>query len=81
LKAPLGKSEALAEAKRWLRTLPREQALKHAAAVYQGIDRGKGRLKLPSVPDLPKPVPEAKEDCPYAHPYYWAAFVLTGDPS
>jgi tetratricopeptide (TPR) repeat protein len=80
LKAPLPKAEALAEAKRWLRTLPREQALKQAAALYQGIERSKGRPKLPVLPELPKPTPEAKEDCPYAHPYYWAAFVLTGDP-
>jgi tetratricopeptide (TPR) repeat protein len=80
LKGPLTKAEALAEAKRWLRTLPREQALKHAAAVYQGIERGKNRPRLPRLPALPEPVPEAKEDCPYAHPYYWAAFVLIGDP-
>jgi tetratricopeptide (TPR) repeat protein len=80
LKSPLAKAEALAEAKRWLRTLPRVQALKQAVALYQGIDRGKGREKLPVLPDLPKPMPEATEDCPYAHPYYWAAFVLTGDP-
>jgi tetratricopeptide (TPR) repeat protein len=80
LKSPLPKAEALAEAKQWLRTLPREQALKHAATVYQGIERGKGRPKLPVVPDLPKPTTETKEDCPYAHPYYWAAFILTGDP-
>jgi tetratricopeptide (TPR) repeat protein len=78
LKAPLPKAEALAEARRWLRTLPREQALKHAAAVYEGIERGKGRPKLPRLPEVP--TPEVKEDCPYAHPYYWAAFVLTGDP-
>jgi tetratricopeptide (TPR) repeat protein len=81
LKAPLPKAAALAEAKQWLRTLPRAEALKHAAAVYSGIDRGKGRPKLPAVADLPKPTSEATEDCPYAHPYYWAAFVLTGDPS
>jgi CHAT domain-containing protein len=81
LKAPLPKAAALAEAKRWLRTLPREQALKQAAALYQGIERSKGREKLPVLPDLPQKVPESKEDCPYAHPYYWAAFVLTGDPS
>jgi tetratricopeptide (TPR) repeat protein len=80
LQAPLPKAEALAEAKRWLRTLTREQALKHAAAVYQGIERSKGRPKLPGLPALPERVPEDKGDCPYAHPYYWAAFVLIGDP-
>jgi tetratricopeptide (TPR) repeat protein len=79
LKEPLSKAAALAEAKRWLRTLPREVALKHAAALYHGVERAKGREKLPLLPALPEPVPEAKEDCPYAHPYYWAAFVLIGD--
>jgi tetratricopeptide (TPR) repeat protein len=80
LKAPQPKAEALADAKRWLRTLPREEALKQAAAAYQGLERGKGRPKLPRLPELPEPTPETKGDCPYAHPYYWAAFVLTGDP-
>jgi tetratricopeptide (TPR) repeat protein len=79
LKSPLPKAEALVEAKRWLRTLSSEQALKQAALVYQGVDRGK-RPKLPLLPALPEPVRKAEEDYPYAHPYYWAAFVLIGDP-
>jgi tetratricopeptide (TPR) repeat protein len=79
LKGPLGKAAALAEAKSWLRTLPREEALKRAAVVYQGVDRGK-RKALPREPAVPAPTPDAKNDCPYVHPYFWAAFVLTGDP-
>jgi CHAT domain-containing protein len=33
-------------------------------------------LKLAAVP---APA-EGKGDHPYAHPYYWSAFVLLGDP-
>jgi CHAT domain-containing protein len=76
LKKPLGKAEALDEAKRWLRTLPRAEAVKLAAKLTGGVERGKGRPALPLLPA----VPETKEDePPYAHPYYWAAFVLIGD--
>jgi tetratricopeptide (TPR) repeat protein len=81
LKAPLPKAAALREAKEWLRTLPREEALRVAAAVSQGVERGKGRPREKLLPALPEPVPAAKEACPYAHPYYWAAFVLIGDPN
>jgi hypothetical protein len=77
LKAPLGKAEALAEAKQWLRRLPRAQAESLAARLSQGELRvGVSPLK-PSA--APAPVGD-KGDRPYAHPYYWSAFVLLGDP-
>jgi CHAT domain-containing protein len=66
LKAPLSKIEALAEAKRWLRNL----SAKEVKAAVDRLPRGKGA----------KPVPLWKEARPFAHPYYWAAFVLIGDP-
>jgi len=70
------KAEALAEAKTWLRTLPRAEALKLAAKLTGGVERGKGRKAQPLLPA----VPETKEDePPYAHPFYWAAFVLIGE--
>jgi CHAT domain-containing protein len=76
LDKPLPKAQALAEAKEWLRTLPRAEALQRAAQLSQGVVRGKGRPALAAV-EVPA---GAKDDWPFAHPYYWAAFVLIGDP-
>jgi CHAT domain-containing protein len=78
LKAPLGKAEALAEAKEWLRSLSAEEAARQAATLTQGVARGKGRKPLPALPAA-KSQGTGKAGKPYAHPYYWAAFVLVGD--
>jgi CHAT domain-containing protein len=77
----MGKAAALAEAKAWLRGLSREEALRRTAQLTKGVERGKGRKELPLLPQLPPSPPGAVEDRPYAHPYYWAAFVLIGDPN
>jgi CHAT domain-containing protein/tetratricopeptide (TPR) repeat protein len=76
LKGQMPRAEALAEAKAWLRSLPREEAVKRAARLGEGVLRGKGR------PVQPLLVQSGKEEAerPYAHPYYWAAFVLIGQP-
>jgi tetratricopeptide (TPR) repeat protein len=76
LQAPMPKAAALREAKEWLRGLSRDEALRAAAGLSQGVERGKGRKRLPLLPEAPG----APDDKPYAHPYYWAAFVLIGDP-
>jgi CHAT domain-containing protein len=74
LKAPLPRAEALRQAQRWLRELPRAERDQLAAALSHGELRSTP-VKLKS-----KPVVEASRDGPpYAHPYYWAAFVLFGD--
>jgi tetratricopeptide (TPR) repeat protein len=79
LKQPMGKAAALAEAKSWLRGLSREEAVKRAAQLSKGVARGKGRKELPLLPAVPEAPVSVKTDRPYAHPYYWAAFVLIGD--
>jgi CHAT domain-containing protein len=65
LKGPLGKAEALAEAKEWLRNLTRAEA----GDAVRSLPRGLVRVR-----------PRERAEKPYAHPYYWAAFVLVGDP-
>ncbi len=77
LTKPMGKAAALDEAKRWLRGLSQEEALKLSAAISDGVDRGT-RGKGVKVNVLPK---VEKDEKPFAHPKYWAAFVLIGDPN
>jgi CHAT domain-containing protein len=72
---PMGKAAALAEAKRWLRELPREAAEKRLGILAAGVVRG----ERPARPEMAA-VPKATDDRPYADPKYWAAFVLIGDP-
>jgi len=59
------KSEALAEAGRWLRGLDKDEAVR--------------RLKSIGVPVNPDWV-QAAEARPFEHPNYWSAFILIGDP-
>jgi CHAT domain-containing protein len=79
LRASLPKAEALREAKEWLRGLSRAEAQKRLTSLVDGVPRGeRGSIRKA----LPVRKTEAnKEDRPFAHPYYWAAFVLIGDPS
>jgi CHAT domain-containing protein len=71
LKGPLSKTEALAESKRWLRELSADEVEKLVA-------------DLPAVERVGKatgaPRPAVKSARPFSHPYYWAAFILIGDP-
>jgi len=80
LTAPLPKAEALREAKAWLRGLRRAEALALTAELSGGVARGKG-AKARQPDELAAANPAGGDnDRPYAPPYFWAAFVLAGDP-
>jgi CHAT domain-containing protein len=75
----LGRAAALQEAKVWLRRLPRDQAGLRLAHLANGTLRGSERDLPPLAKGAQRP-PVPKGERPFGHPYYWAAFVLIGDP-
>jgi tetratricopeptide (TPR) repeat protein len=80
LKGPLGKADALHEAKQWLRTLSLAEATQRLGTITNGVARGKDQPALKvMVPPVEAPA-DPKEAKPFAHPKYWAAFILIGDP-
>jgi CHAT domain-containing protein len=80
LSQPMPKAEALDEAKRWLRGLSAEEA-GAAEALVRGPLRPLATAGGTPSSGTPSPPPPSSGPRPYAHPYYWAAFVLIGDPS
>jgi hypothetical protein len=81
LDQPMPKAEALAEAKQWLRQLTTEEAKSLTQDISAGITRGKGETAIPVTMDVPGPQTDSTDaNHPFAHPCYWAAFVLMGDP-
>jgi CHAT domain-containing protein len=79
LAGPLPKAEALDEAKRWLRELTAEAVGGALAALDRGPVRPLAQVDGPAPVDRSSP-PGPIGVRPYAHPYYWASFILIGDP-
>src|SRR5262249_18231111 len=79
LSGPLPKAEALDEAKRWLRELTADEVGGALAALDRGPERPLAQLDGPAPRDPPS-TPGPSGARPYAHPYYWASFLLIGDP-
>jgi CHAT domain-containing protein/tetratricopeptide (TPR) repeat protein len=71
LSQPMPKAAALDEAKRWLRELRADQVEGELSALSRGTERRKGPA-VPRKPESPRP---------FEHPYYWAAFILVGNPN
>jgi CHAT domain-containing protein len=80
LTSPMPKAEALREAKAWLRGRRRAEVLAAIAELSGGAARlepAQGRQPAGLAATVPA---GGDDDRPYAAPYYWAAFVLAGDP-
>jgi tetratricopeptide (TPR) repeat protein len=80
LSQPMPKADALAEAKAWLRELRGADVVALAASLSEGEARAKGAEKREEASSAPRVPIGAGDEHPYRHPYYWAAFVLVGDP-
>jgi CHAT domain-containing protein len=81
LKEKLGRAAALAEAKQWLRTLTRAEAERLAVRFSGGTWRGRvEKLRLAPEKKGEKPPAPQPTDRPFAHPAFWSAFILLGDP-
>jgi hypothetical protein len=80
---PLGRAVALQEAKTWLRDLSRREvdrlSTELAGGVLQGTNLPRGKV-VPLKPLAKKPMPLPAGEKPFAHPAFWAAFTLLGDP-
>jgi CHAT domain-containing protein/tetratricopeptide (TPR) repeat protein len=69
---PMGKAEALAEAKRWLRGLSADELDGLTKDLPKRGTRGRIEPRAGAA--------GAKAVRTYDHPYYWSGFILVGDP-
>jgi CHAT domain-containing protein len=75
----MGKAAALREAKEWLRNVPASEGLARLGEITKGVVRGE-RPAREEMRAVPKPKDTTGDYKRYAHPRYWAAFILIGDP-
>jgi tetratricopeptide (TPR) repeat protein len=81
LREPMPKAQALAEAKEWLRELTTDEAGAERSTPDRGVIRPLA-MSGQTEPGASTPArPRANGPRPYAHPYYWAPFILVGDPN
>ena len=78
MRTAMKRIDALTEAKTWLRRLNRQVAEKLVTRLAGGVLRGTIDPPLPEANGKRGKLPMGKR--PFEHPYYWAAFILVGDP-
>jgi hypothetical protein len=76
LSKPMPTAEALAEAKRWLRSLTEADL----GPALEALDRGSVRPLVTADESKPAAPSRPSGPRPFEHPYYWAAFILIGAP-
>jgi len=69
----------LREAKEWLRSLTAGQIDGALAALERGDVRPLAKVD-DTTSAVARPLPKSSGLRPYDQPYFWAAFVLVGDP-
>ena len=74
------KAEALREAKAWLRGLTVDRVEASWPPFSVADVRPLAKVEDTTSPGAPAS-PESAAHRPYDHPYYWAAFILIGDPN
>jgi CHAT domain-containing protein len=80
LKKALGRAEAFEDAKKWLRELSRHEAQELTRALRDGKLQSTMRGSVVELNLKERPVKLPNGERPYAHPFYWATFVLVGNP-
>jgi CHAT domain-containing protein len=81
LSRPLPKAAALDDAKHWLRELTVDEVGAELAALERGTVRPLAKADGPAPREASSAPTKPIGVRPYAHPYYWAAFILIGDPN
>jgi CHAT domain-containing protein len=77
---PIPSTPSLAVAAIPLRNLSSEEALTLTPKISNGVARG-NRGKNVDQKVAADPMAPTKDAKPFAHPKYWAAFILIGDPN
>src|SRR5262249_12116351 len=80
LEHPPGRLAALREAEQWLAEWPRKERAAVAEKLGQGVLRSDRGKPVKGDTKIEEEEPQERGACPYAHPKYWAAFILLGDP-